>query len=113
MLSRAFAAGVQQEPVRSKSSNVSTVFCSDYPFPCLLNPEDGAEHLADTQCDDTIGQDQNVDDDVFDWWDGLDGDINSLRVASNTQRYAAPGPGQSRLVSDMPAWHHPLLLLLL
>lgn len=113
MLSRAFAAGVQEQPpARSKSSANSILFSADFPFPCLLNPEEEEEDgTAELQTDDTAGGRDQEDDDVFDGWDGLDGDISSLRVASNTQRYAAAGPGQSRLVgADVcwPAWHRGL-----
>lgn len=98
MLSRALAAGkctTLEPPERSKSSANSVLFSSDYPFPCLLNPEQD-EGEEDTAGDDTAGG-RDQEEDVFDDWDGLD-DISSLRIASNTQRYAAAGPGQHRLV---------------
>lgn len=100
MLSRALAAGTTclEPPDRSKSSTNSVLFQSDYAFPCLLNPElDEEEEQQYLDAADTAGgRDQ---DDPFDGWDGLEEDISSLRMASNTQRYAAAGPEKHRLVS--------------
>jgi hypothetical protein len=99
MLSRALAAGTTclEPPDRSKSSINSVLFQSDYAFPCLLNPELDEDEEEQQGVDDTAGgRDQ---DDPFDGWDGLEDDIISLRIASNTQRYAAAGPEKHRLVS--------------
>lgn len=99
MLSRAFATGsrVQEPPARSKSSG-SALFTSDYPFPCLLHPE--LDENDTDQQDDTAVRDQtDADaDDVFEGLDDFDDDISSLRIASNTTRFSAAAPENTRLV---------------
>jgi hypothetical protein len=116
MLSRAFATGssVQEPPARSKSSG-SALYTSDYPFPCLLNPEQDENDTK--QQDDTAVRDQgDADaDDVFEGLDDFDDDIDSLRIASNTTRFSAAAPENTRLVGAigrcfhacLPAWHNP------
>lgn len=95
MLSQALASGRTQIPAaRSKSSN-GAFFPTNYPFPCLLNPE-----VAEEEQDDTAAA-QNRDQDEEDVFEGLDGfdddDLSSLRIASNTTRYSA---GPNALVSS-------------
>lgn len=92
MLSQALASGRTQIPAaRSKSSN-GAFFPTNYPFPCLLNPE------VDEEEDDTAAAQQRDQDeeDVFEGLDGFeDEELSSLRIASNTTRYSA-GPEQQR-----------------
>jgi hypothetical protein len=100
MLSRAFATGsrVQEPPARSKSSG-SALFTADYPFPCLLHPEQD-ENATDQQDDTAVRDQTDADaDDVFEGLDDFDDDeISSLRIASNTTRFSAAAPENTRLV---------------
>lgn len=100
MLSQAFARGIQEPPARSKSSN--SFFPTNYPFPCLLNPENDEEQVP-ADDDDTAVKDQTADeDDVFEGLDDFDTEeIGSLRIASNTTRYTAAQPNQHRLVRGL------------
>ena len=97
MLSKALSSGLQQPPVQLQAkSSGSNLFTSDYPFPCLLNPEENAEK----DDDDTTQRDQEEDDmfEVFDD-DFDDADLRKLRLASNTTIYASSAPQTSHLVS--------------
>lgn len=101
MLSQAFARGVEEHPARSKSSN--SFFPTNYPFPCLLNPEEDEEQApVGDDDDDTAVKDQTAanEDDVLQGLDDFDTEeLGSLRIASNTTRYTAAGANQHRLVS--------------
>lgn len=94
MLSQALASHPALPELRSKSSN-GNLYSADFPFPCLLSPEDD-EQDADDTADDSAGKDQE-EDDAFDWF-GMDGDVEKLRVASNTTIYATSCPAAMHLV---------------
>lgn len=89
----ASAAGVDTAPLVHRKSSKS-LFTADFPFPCLLNPEPDENEPCKTN-DVTPASDQD-EDDVFEW---LDEDVGTLRVASNTTRYAGAGSDGITLVS--------------
>lgn len=90
MLSRALAAGAPAQPCPAElRSSKSSFVTSNYPFPCLLNPED--DEAARQSDSDTQQRDQESED-VFEDWDSLENDLGSFRVASNTTKFAATDP---------------------
>lgn len=102
MLSKALSSGVPTSALnsglqpRSKSSGSSLLYTSDYPFPCLLCPEEPEEPEEDQQDDIAVkDQDTAADEDEFEFDDA---DLSKLRVVSSVAPFATSVPAESHLV---------------
>lgn len=71
-------------------------FQSDYPFPCLLNPDD--DPPESTVDDGSVAEDVADDDGLIDDLEDFVTDFSSLRVSSHTKHNAFGADGQ-QLVS--------------